>query len=141
MRFTVISRICILGFLAVLPFLLGSDGCNAGEVRVVTRIQPDGRILVSGGFTLARGAPRGGIARFNADGTLDSTFNPGAGIGDGEIRALAELWKAAYLVVDATGVGAGLASFLDKALPEKVRILRNHTDSHDVMWIVCEAAE
>jgi hypothetical protein len=38
----------------------------------------------------------------------------------GQIRALAELWAARYLVVDATGVGAGLASFLDKALPGKV---------------------
>jgi hypothetical protein len=38
----------------------------------------------------------------------------------GQIRALAELWSARYLVVDATGVGAGLASFLDKAMPGKV---------------------
>jgi hypothetical protein len=29
----------------------------------------------------------------------------------------------------------------DEALPSKVRVLRNHTDSHDVLWIVCEAAE
>ena len=35
----------------------------------------------------------------------------------GQIRALAEHWGARYLVVDATGVGAGLASFLDSALP------------------------
>ena len=38
----------------------------------------------------------------------------------GEIKALAEHWRARYLVVDATGVGTGLASFLDKALPGKV---------------------
>lgn len=38
----------------------------------------------------------------------------------GQIKALAEHWGAKYLVVDATGVGAGLASFLDKALPKKV---------------------
>jgi hypothetical protein len=38
----------------------------------------------------------------------------------GQIKALAEHWQARYLVVDATGVGAGLASFLDKALPNKV---------------------
>jgi len=33
---------------------------------------------------------------------------------------LAVDWRARFLVVDATGVGAGLASFLDKALPGKV---------------------
>ena len=38
-----------------------------------------------------------------------------------QIRALAETWQAARLVVDATGVGAGLAAFLDKALPGKVQ--------------------
>jgi hypothetical protein len=36
------------------------------------------------------------------------------------LRALAESWGARYLVVDATGVGAGLASFLERALPGKV---------------------
>lgn len=35
----------------------------------------------------------------------------------GEILALAKLWGVKKLVVDATGVGAGLASFLDRALP------------------------
>jgi len=38
----------------------------------------------------------------------------------GEILALAELWKARRVVVDATGVGAGLASFLERALPGRV---------------------
>lgn len=38
----------------------------------------------------------------------------------GEIKAIADAWGVRYLVIDATGVGAGLASFLDKALPGKV---------------------
>jgi len=38
----------------------------------------------------------------------------------GQIKALAELWRVRWLVVDATGVGSGLASFLDKALPGRV---------------------
>lgn len=32
-----------------------------------------------------------------------------------QIKALAELWRPAHLVIDATGVGAGLASFLERA--------------------------
>ena len=36
------------------------------------------------------------------------------------IRALAELWGARYIVVDASGVGAGLASFLRDSLGERV---------------------
>ncbi len=34
-----------------------------------------------------------------------------------ELRALFHHWHARYLVVDATGIGAGLAAFLSKALP------------------------
>ena len=37
-----------------------------------------------------------------------------------QLLALARAWCARWLVVDATGVGAGLASFLSRALPGKV---------------------
>jgi hypothetical protein len=38
-----------------------------------------------------------------------------------QLRTLAEGWRVSHLVVDATGVGAGLAAFLEKALPGKVQ--------------------
>lgn len=38
----------------------------------------------------------------------------------GEIQSLAEQFSARWVVVDATGVGAGLASFLSRALPGRV---------------------
>ena len=41
-----------------------------------------------------------------------------------ELLALAHHWHAAWVVVDATGVGAGLASFLQEALGERVRPVR-----------------
>jgi hypothetical protein len=37
-----------------------------------------------------------------------------------EIRAIAEAWRAKWLVIDATGIGAGVAGFLSNALPGKV---------------------
>jgi len=42
--------------------------------------QTDGKILAGGNFNQANGAPRSKIARFNADGSLDTTFNSGIGI-------------------------------------------------------------
>ncbi|HEX8248916.1 MAG TPA: carboxypeptidase regulatory-like domain-containing protein [Pyrinomonadaceae bacterium] len=39
-------------------------------------VQPDGKILIGGDFTSVLGVPRKGIARLNADGTLDTNFNP-----------------------------------------------------------------
>ncbi|MBI5385354.1 MAG: immunoglobulin domain-containing protein [Verrucomicrobia bacterium] len=41
-------------------------------------VQPDGKILVGGEFSTLGGQPRANIGRLNADGSLDSGFNPGA---------------------------------------------------------------
>lgn len=64
-------------------------------VRTVT-LQRDGRILIGGCFTNVGewfpGVPRDHIARLNPDGSVDSTFNPGAGYansGDGWVEAIA----------------------------------------------------
>ena len=43
-------------------------------------VQPDGKIIGAGKFTKYNGVSRNGIARLNADGSLDSSFNPGLGI-------------------------------------------------------------
>jgi uncharacterized delta-60 repeat protein len=42
-------------------------------------LQPDGKVLIGGAFTEVNGVARNRIARLNANGTLDTTFNPGAG--------------------------------------------------------------
>ncbi|MEP6810068.1 MAG: dockerin type I domain-containing protein [Chthoniobacterales bacterium] len=42
-------------------------------------LQPDGKLLIGGAFTKANGVTRQSVARLNPDGTLDTTFDPGAG--------------------------------------------------------------
>ena len=42
-------------------------------------LQADGKLVVGGLFTTAGGASRNRIARFNADGTFDASFDPGIG--------------------------------------------------------------
>src|SRR5437868_8520311 len=49
--------------------------------------QPDGKIIVAGRFTQANTVGRNRIARFNFDGSLDTSFNPGSGA-DAEITAV-----------------------------------------------------
>ena len=53
-------------------------GANILPVTALAR-QPDDKILVGGKFTSIRGAARNFIARLNADGTLDTSFDPGTG--------------------------------------------------------------
>ncbi|HEX8195915.1 MAG TPA: FG-GAP-like repeat-containing protein [Pyrinomonadaceae bacterium] len=83
-------------FLSILfVFLLGAISAKAaGEVDPnfnpavqkiggygnVVAIQPDGKILVGGNFTVANRVERSGLARFNPDGSLDNSFNPNADI-------------------------------------------------------------
>ena len=49
-------------------------------------LQTDGKILVGGGFTNLCGQPCNFLGRLNADGTVDTSFNPGA---DGGVQSLA----------------------------------------------------
>ena len=51
---------------------------NASNEAYITSIvlQPDGKILIGGDFTTMNGTARNGLARLNADGTLDTAFNP-----------------------------------------------------------------
>ncbi|MEZ4802095.1 MAG: T9SS type A sorting domain-containing protein [Gelidibacter sp.] len=42
--------------------------------------QSDGKILAAGAFSSFNGTTRSGIARLNADGSVDTQFNPGTGI-------------------------------------------------------------
>ncbi len=72
------------GYLA----MLNPDGSLApglGEIYGVNTfvfamaLQADGKLLVVGDFATAESQPRNRVARFNPDGTLDASFNPGTG--------------------------------------------------------------
>lgn len=56
-------------------------GTGADWIVLSIKLQPDGKILVGGNFLEFNGVPRSGIARLNADGSLDTSFDPGAGLG------------------------------------------------------------
>jgi uncharacterized delta-60 repeat protein len=55
---------------------------SARDIGVIYSIvsQPDGKKLVGGLFSQVNGKPQFGIARLNADGTVDPNFNSGTGL-------------------------------------------------------------
>jgi uncharacterized delta-60 repeat protein len=61
-------------------------GANNRVVRVLA--QPDGKVLLGGLFTSLNGTNRARIARLNADGNLDLSFNPGSGA-NGDVLSMA----------------------------------------------------
>jgi uncharacterized delta-60 repeat protein/uncharacterized repeat protein (TIGR01451 family) len=62
-------------------------GAGADGPVFAVALQADGRVLIGGEFSSVGGVPRNRIARLNANGSLDTTFDPGAGM-DGPVRAL-----------------------------------------------------
>ena len=64
------------------PSFASGGGIDTGNVYDLAR-QPDGRIIVAGSFGKYNGTARAGVARVLADGSLDTSFNPGTGVNAG----------------------------------------------------------
>jgi uncharacterized delta-60 repeat protein len=63
------------------------SGEYAGLVRSIA-VQPDGKVLIGGSFATVNGTNRNRIARLNANGSLDNSFNPGTGA-DNNVSSIA----------------------------------------------------
>jgi uncharacterized delta-60 repeat protein len=66
------------------PPFVPAPGTNDAVNAVIP--QPDGKVIVAGRFTQANNVGRNRVARFNFDGSLDTSFDPGTGA-DAEITA------------------------------------------------------
>lgn len=58
-----------------------NSGTSANGNVLSIAVQSDGKILISGNFFQYNGINIYNIARINSDGTIDSSFNPGVGLG------------------------------------------------------------
>jgi uncharacterized delta-60 repeat protein len=74
----------------------GASAGTNGSVFALA-IQPDGKILVGGNFNAIFGQPRHGIARLNADGTLDEPLVTRQGL-SGVVRTIAITPEGSFLV-------------------------------------------
>ena len=69
--------------------MISPHGCNF-DVNIVA-IQTDGKVLIGGYFTSYKGISRNHIARVNADGSLDTSFDIGIGVD-------CPLWPTVYSI-------------------------------------------
>ncbi len=84
----------------------------AGSASVVAIVeQPDGKLIIGGAFTSINGVPRSGVARLNSNGSVDTSFDPGAGVpiengdvGFGRLNSLALLGNGQILVAGSFSV-------------------------------------
>ncbi|MGC8744337.1 MAG: Calx-beta domain-containing protein [Verrucomicrobiia bacterium] len=95
------------------PYFNNCD-CYNGIVNTIA-LQPDGKIIVGGEFTLANGAKRNRVARINPDGTIDLSFNIGSGA-NGAVYSVAIQKDGKALVAGA------FTTFNDRSVPALVRL-------------------
>ncbi|MGC2235998.1 MAG: FG-GAP-like repeat-containing protein [Pyrinomonadaceae bacterium] len=84
-RFLIVAHIILLTSLCISSVKADGEpdpsfsglvsGRVSGDIFVV-KIQADGKFLVTGNFTEVQSVARTSIARMNADGSIDQTFNP-----------------------------------------------------------------
>jgi uncharacterized delta-60 repeat protein len=65
-----------------------NPGTGADTQILTAALQPDGKIIIGGGFTYYNGTAINRTARINADGSLDTGFNPGMGVGNGSVYSI-----------------------------------------------------
>jgi uncharacterized delta-60 repeat protein len=96
-------------------------GAVGGGVEDILLLD-DGRIIIAGGFTTYNGSDRGRVAALKPDGTLDDTFNPGAGANN-VIYAIARQSDGKFIIA---------GDFTSVAGVNRNRIARLNTDgTHD----------
>lgn len=76
---------CLMSFVAfaqpgTIDFAFNSGGAGPDTAVYATVTQPDGKIIIAGTFDNYNGTTRNGVARLNADGTLDPSFDVGTGL-------------------------------------------------------------
>jgi uncharacterized delta-60 repeat protein len=75
------------------PAFNPGSGLDAGQSSLPTGVvsalivQPDGKVLIAGSFSGVNGVNHAGIARLEANGSVDVSFNPGLGVMDDQGRA------------------------------------------------------
>src|SRR3954470_24016710 len=52
-------------------------GSSVNGLVSAVAVQPDGKVIIGGQFTTVKGLVRTNLARLNADGSGDATFDPG----------------------------------------------------------------
>ena len=103
-------------------FSVGTN-VNNQVARIVP--QPDGKILISGLFTRIGSDPRKQMARLNADGSLDPTFDPGTGATGGVTPPFGIIYAMALQPDGKILVGGDFTNFNGKVALRIVRLESN----------------
>lgn len=111
---------------AVDPAFNSGTGATGGYHLRLDKVltAPDGKVLIVGDFTNYDGVIRSRLARLNANGSLDTTFDPGGGPMDGPVIAGPIPVTAALLLPDGDlMIGGWFRSYANTTARNLARVL------------------
>lgn len=82
---------------------LTNNGSTTNVNVVDVAIQPDGKIIIIGGFNTCNSISRTYIARINYDGSLDTTFNVGTGFFTTSISSFTDSLSTSAIILQSDG--------------------------------------
>ncbi len=91
------NRLARLNSDGTIDYTFFPDGGPLGTINSITTLT-NGKLIIAGNFTNYAGVARKNIARLNANGSLDTTFNPGTGPND-EVSSMAILNNDSIIIV------------------------------------------
>lgn len=105
-------------------FAVDGGAVLEGGTARITEIarQPDGKLIVAGEFSAINGVARNRIARLNADGSLDASFDPGSGPGPAESLPAKTIYAVVIQPDGKIVVGGDFTSFDDSVCEYLVRL-------------------
>jgi uncharacterized delta-60 repeat protein len=126
-----VNRILRLNPNGIIDNTFNPGGGFSGTINDI-KLQPDGKIIVTGGFTEYDGITVNSLARLNTNGDIDSSFNAGTGLDTAGIEI--ELQQDGKIIVVGTFTTFNGFSFN--------RIVRLNTDgSYDNTFTVASGAD
>jgi uncharacterized delta-60 repeat protein len=100
-------------------FVLQGSGLNSSVEDLA--IQPDGKIVLAGGFTFYNVTPVDSVVRLNSDGSLDTSFSP-TGTGLSHYARIVKIQEDGKILV-----GGGFTSYDGTAQPFVTRLMADGT--------------
>ena len=105
-------------------------GTGAANIVNSLALQADGKVVIGGSFTTVNGTARSKVARLNSNGSLDTTFDAGAGPGPG---TAAEVTKVLAVENGKTLVAGNFTTFSGSTKTRIARLNPNGSVDHTFM--------
>jgi uncharacterized delta-60 repeat protein len=121
------------------PNFVTNIGFGANSQIRTLALQPDGKLLVGGDFTIFNGTSANSIVRLNLDGTIDTTFMSNIGTGASRTQFSPSIWSIVIQSDNKILVGGEFSGFNGAAVNRIVRL--NPDGTRDTSFVASTSTD